>query len=79
MFVGRKDGKTFAKRYGDEAVPLDHLKVFLSENDNLVNSKRVLHYLKTHDVDCQLMPQLDHATFLFRTNWAEKISRIYAL
>lgn len=79
MFIGNQDGKAYIKRYGGDNIPLGELKVFLSENDNLVNSQRVLHYLKSRNVDCQLMPTLDHAAFLFRTDWGDTISRVHAL
>ncbi|CAO3676196.1 unnamed protein product [Umbelopsis ramanniana] len=79
MFIGNQDGKAYIKRYGGDNIPLGELKVFLSENDNLINSQRVLHYLKSRNVDCQLMPTLDHAAFLFRTDWGDTISRVHAL
>jgi hypothetical protein len=79
MFIGNEDGKAYIKRCGDDNIPLGDLKVFLSGNDNLINSQRVLHYLTARGVDCQLMPTLDHAAFLFRTDWGETISRAHAL
>lgn len=79
MFIGKQDGKAYIKRYGGDNIPLGELKVFLSENDNLVNSQRVLRYLTARNVDCQLMPTLDHASFLFRTGWGDTISSIHAL
>ncbi|RUP47012.1 Alpha/Beta hydrolase protein [Jimgerdemannia flammicorona] len=47
--------------------------VFLSEHDNLVNSPRVDAYLRSHDVESHIMPNLDHASFLFSSAWKSRI------
>jgi hypothetical protein len=50
-----------------------HSKVFLSERDNIVNSPRVNAYLKKHGVSTELMPGLDHASFLMYPAWQQQI------
>lgn len=78
MFVGRKDDTTIVNRYGQEAVSFKDFHVFISENDNLIDSQRTARYLLSKKIDCHVMPGLDHATFLFKTTWGETITGLYS-
>jgi len=49
------------------------MAVFLSENDNLVDSPRVHNYLLDKDVDSNIMPALEHASFLLKPSWLARI------
>ncbi|KAI8144248.1 hypothetical protein BJV82DRAFT_513595 [Fennellomyces sp. T-0311] len=48
-------------------------KVFLSENDNIVNSSRVHEYLTKKGISSTVMAGLDHGWFLFKSAWQEQI------
>lgn len=48
-------------------------KVFLSENDNIVDSARVDSYLNHHGIESIVMKDLDHASFLFKPFWQKEI------
>lgn len=48
-------------------------KVFLSENDNIVNSERVDEYLCDTGIESTVMKGLDHGWFLFKTAWQKEI------
>ncbi|KAG0783190.1 hypothetical protein G6F22_008790 [Rhizopus arrhizus] len=48
-------------------------KVYLSENDNIIDSSRVDTYLNHHGLDSTIMKGLDHASFLFYPTWQEEI------
>lgn len=48
-------------------------KVFLSENDNIVNSERVDEYLCDNGIESTVMKGLDHGWFLFKTEWQKEI------
>ncbi|KAI7897493.1 uncharacterized protein BX663DRAFT_445012 [Cokeromyces recurvatus] len=50
-----------------------NVKVYLSELDNIVNSKRVDLYLNHHGLDAVVMKGLDHASLLFYPNWQNDI------
>lgn len=50
-----------------------HTKVFLSERDIIVNSPLVNTYLSKHGVNTELMPGLDHASFLVHPSWQHRI------
>ncbi|KAI9019487.1 Alpha/Beta hydrolase protein [Phycomyces nitens] len=50
-----------------------NIKVFLSENDSIVDSLRVDRYLTHHGVDSVVMEGLEHASFLFYNSWGDKI------
>ncbi|KAL0082080.1 hypothetical protein J3Q64DRAFT_1633538 [Phycomyces blakesleeanus] len=48
-------------------------KIFLSENDSIVDSLRVDRYLTHHGIDSVVMKDLEHASFLFYSSWEDKI------
>ena len=48
-------------------------KVFLSENDNIVNSERVDEYLCDNGIESTVMKGLDHGWFLCKTAWQKEI------
>ncbi|KAG0193600.1 hypothetical protein DFQ28_004267 [Apophysomyces sp. BC1034] len=48
-------------------------KVFLSEHDNIVDSSRVDGYLKRCGINSVVMDGLDHASFLFHSEWSQEI------
>ncbi|KAI9486204.1 MAG: hypothetical protein EXX96DRAFT_592968 [Benjaminiella poitrasii] len=48
-------------------------KVYLSEKDNIVDSKRVDRYLHCQGLDAVTMQGLDHASFLFYPRWQNDI------
>ncbi|CAM0139200.1 unnamed protein product [Umbelopsis sp. WA50703] len=60
-----------SRRYAKAASPA--MSIFLSENDNLVDSTRVHKYLLENGVDSQIMPNIDHAGFLLKPSWLTKI------
>ncbi|KAG2181914.1 hypothetical protein INT43_006839, partial [Umbelopsis isabellina] len=60
-----------SKHHAQTATPA--MSIFLSENDNLVDSPRVHKYLVENGVDAQLMPDIDHAGFLLKPSWLSKI------
>jgi pimeloyl-ACP methyl ester carboxylesterase len=47
--------------------------VFLAEDDVVVPSAQVEHYLKQHGVDCHLMKELGHSRFLATPEWENKV------
>ncbi|RIA98659.1 Alpha/Beta hydrolase protein [Glomus cerebriforme] len=47
--------------------------VYLSEHDNIVPSTEVYKYLVKNNVSVHMMRGLDHASYLFRPDWEDKI------
>lgn len=51
----------------------ENTKIYLSEKDNIIDSRRVDVYLNHHGIDTTLMKGLDHASFLFYPSWQTQI------
>lgn len=47
--------------------------VYLSELDNLVPSSEIAKYLRKAGIPVYTMHGLDHASFLFSSNWEDRI------
>jgi hypothetical protein len=55
--------------------PLANATVFLSERDGIVGSSAVYDYLVERSVDTRMMNGLEHAMFLFSSQWKKIISQ----
>jgi hypothetical protein len=47
--------------------------VYLSEHDNVVPSAEVYKYLAKNNISAHMMQGLDHASYLFRPDWEDRI------
>jgi hypothetical protein len=47
--------------------------VYLSEYDNIAPSSEIYKYLLKNNISVNMMRGLDHASFLFRQDWEDRI------
>ncbi|KAI8067820.1 Alpha/Beta hydrolase protein [Gongronella butleri] len=71
LFIASKSPDHKTSQY---TIPMPkNTKVYLSENDNIVNSDRVYTYLHKHGINVHWMSGLYHSSFLFHPSWQQNI------
>ncbi|KAG2215028.1 hypothetical protein INT45_010273, partial [Circinella minor] len=51
----------------------NHMKIYLSENDVIINSKQIAKYLNKYGMKPTMMSKLNHAEYLVRPQWLQLI------
>ena len=64
---------TYKQHTDSKKILYNNTKVYLAENDVIINSQQIEKYLNKYGINTTVMPKLNHAEYLLRSEWLKHI------